>query len=246
MGFRRLRDFNLAMLCKHAWRLVNNPDSLVGQSFKVRYFPNSSFLQAKLGNNPSFIWSSIMETQEIIRRCSRWRVGNGLEILVWKDRWLPDKHNSMVESVPFPYTFNATVFSFLNAQGTEWDVDIIQEIFTDRDAKLILSIPLLATNKDDKLIWAMEENCRFTVKSCYRAITQNLPREEMKTWAKVWKLNLPPKVKVFFWQLCTNCLPTAIALSQKRVNFPQICQVCQDGDEDLKHVFMICVQARQC
>lgn len=87
-------------------------------------------------------------------------------------------------------------------------------MFTARDAKLILSIPLLATNKEDKLIWAMEDKGIFTVKSCYRALMQNWPREEIKAWTKVWNMKLPPKVKVFFWQTCTNCLPTTAALCQ--------------------------------
>lgn len=148
--------------------------------------------------------------------------------------------------MPYPYLGDAKVSSFLNVQGTAWDEEIIQEMFTDRDAKLILSIPLSVTNKDDKLIWAMNDNGKFTVKSCYRALSQNLPRDEMKIWAKVWKLELPPKVKVFFWQLCTNCLPTAVALCRKRVECPQLCQLCQAGDEDLKHVFMTCEVAKQC
>lgn len=55
LGFRSLRDFNLAMLSKQSWRLINNPNSLAARILKARYYPGSSFLEANLGTNPSFI-----------------------------------------------------------------------------------------------------------------------------------------------------------------------------------------------
>lgn len=71
MGFRNLRDFNLALLGKQAWRLLNNEESLVTKIFKARYFPKCSFLDAELGSNPSFIWRSIWASQELIKKGSR-------------------------------------------------------------------------------------------------------------------------------------------------------------------------------
>ena len=47
MGFRDLRDFNLAMLVKQGWRMIQGNDSLLYKCFKARYFPQSSFLDAK-------------------------------------------------------------------------------------------------------------------------------------------------------------------------------------------------------
>lgn len=69
---------------------------------KARYFPESDFLEAKKGSKPSFVWSSMLETQEIIRKGSRWRVGDGESIMICKDNWLPDPHNSKVISPPIP------------------------------------------------------------------------------------------------------------------------------------------------
>lgn len=68
LGFRSMREFNLALLSKQAWRIVQNPSSMVAKLLKSKYFPNSSFFEAKKGSNPSFVWSSILETQEIVRK----------------------------------------------------------------------------------------------------------------------------------------------------------------------------------
>ena len=51
MGFKDLKAFNLAMLAKQGWRISN---SLAHQVLKAKYFPDSNFLEAQLGKNPSY------------------------------------------------------------------------------------------------------------------------------------------------------------------------------------------------
>ena len=50
MGFKNLQAFNLAMLAKQGWRLISNPNSLVAQIYKARYYPHGDVFQAKLGS----------------------------------------------------------------------------------------------------------------------------------------------------------------------------------------------------
>lgn len=64
LNFRKLREFNLAMISKQTWRILQNPDSLVAKVFKAKYFPDCSIMSARRGSNPSFIWSSLIETQD--------------------------------------------------------------------------------------------------------------------------------------------------------------------------------------
>jgi len=46
LGFRDIYSFNLAMLAKQGWRLLQSPNSLCAKILKAKYFPNSSCLQA--------------------------------------------------------------------------------------------------------------------------------------------------------------------------------------------------------
>ncbi|XP_019195702.1 PREDICTED: uncharacterized protein LOC109189548 [Ipomoea nil] len=55
LGFKDLRAFNVAILGKQGWRFLTNPQSLVARVYKARYYPNSDFLGATVGNNPSFL-----------------------------------------------------------------------------------------------------------------------------------------------------------------------------------------------
>ncbi|XP_030494621.2 uncharacterized protein LOC115710395 [Cannabis sativa] len=67
LGFRSLHDFNLSLLGKQGWQLLTNESSLIGKVFKARYYPNKTFLDASLGNNPSFVWRSVHEAHAIVR-----------------------------------------------------------------------------------------------------------------------------------------------------------------------------------
>ena len=89
MGFRNLQAFNLAMLAKQAWRQLTNPSSLVAQIYRAKYYPSCDVMGAKLGSSPSYAWRSIYNSLEVIRRGTRWRVGNGKLIHIWEDKWLP-------------------------------------------------------------------------------------------------------------------------------------------------------------
>lgn len=77
MGFRNFHLFNLVMLGKIGWRLVNKPEALVCKVLKAKYYPSEDFLRAALGSSPSFTWRSIWNTQGLVRRGLRWKIGDG-------------------------------------------------------------------------------------------------------------------------------------------------------------------------
>ena len=60
MGFRDIHALNLALLEKQAWRLIHQNHSLFFRVYKARYFPNCSFMEDELGNNPSYVWRSLL------------------------------------------------------------------------------------------------------------------------------------------------------------------------------------------
>ena len=45
-------------------------------------------MEAELGHNPSYVWRSLSVAREVIQEGSRWRVGNGINIMVELDKWL--------------------------------------------------------------------------------------------------------------------------------------------------------------
>ena len=54
LGFRDLHNFNLAMLAKQGWRLIQHEDSLVPRILKAKYYANGDFITTQLGYNLSY------------------------------------------------------------------------------------------------------------------------------------------------------------------------------------------------
>ena len=46
MGFKYLHAFNVAMLAKQCWRLINNPDTLCARVLRAKYYPDGNLLKA--------------------------------------------------------------------------------------------------------------------------------------------------------------------------------------------------------
>jgi hypothetical protein len=87
LGFRDLEWFNLALLAKQGWRLIQNPNSLVAKILKEKYHPNAMFLEAHIGRRPSYIWRSFWNSKKLLAYGLIWRVGDGNQIRIWRDRW---------------------------------------------------------------------------------------------------------------------------------------------------------------
>ena len=89
MGFWDLNIFNLAMLAKQTWCFIQGTHSLFYQVYKARYFPTCSYMEAKLGSNPLYVWRSLLQAKELLREGSAWRIGDGETEGIASHKWLP-------------------------------------------------------------------------------------------------------------------------------------------------------------
>jgi len=167
MGFRNLHAFNLALLAKQWWRILTNPNSLVAQVYKAKYFPYDDILSAKIGNNPSYTWRSIHNSLVILKEGTRWRVGNGKRIHIWDDRWLPTPTTCKVISPPLEFGNFPMVSSLIDEDTKWWKSDLVRSIFLPFEADSILKIPISYNLPDDQLIWLGNKRGSFSMKSAY-------------------------------------------------------------------------------
>ncbi|KAJ1286170.1 hypothetical protein BS78_03G332100 [Paspalum vaginatum] len=98
LGFRDLYAFNIAMLACQGWRLIQQPFSLCAQVLKARYFPESDILHAKQRDGMSYTWRNILKGIKLLNKGIIWRVGNGENINIWKDPWLPRAQNRFIRT----------------------------------------------------------------------------------------------------------------------------------------------------
>jgi hypothetical protein len=71
----------------------------------------------------------------------------------------------------------------------------------------------------------------------------NAPLGDKRIWKKIWKCNIPEKVRIFAWKALSNALATE--MNKKRRHFPLtgLCQVCGNGQEDSRHALIGCPHA---
>ncbi|KAL8089279.1 hypothetical protein AgCh_038904 [Apium graveolens] len=245
LGFKSLKSFNVAMLAKQAWRLINNTNPLVTDLMRARYYPESDFLNAKLGSNPSFVWRSILETQEVIKQGCRKRIGDGLTTKIWKVPWLLCPDNGFLTTEMPDELKSATVAGLMNEDRRGWDDEILQDLCNERDRDLIKQIPLTRLQRNDTWFWLFDEQGKFSVRSCYRRIRGESACVDRSFWTKLWKLKLPGKVINLMWRACRKCLPSAKALVEKGVQINTICSWCRMYEETDIHVLFQCSFARE-
>ncbi|XP_019178991.1 PREDICTED: uncharacterized protein LOC109174178 [Ipomoea nil] len=172
LGFKDLRKFNLAMLGKQGWRFLTNPNTLVAKVYKARYYPNTSFVDATIGNCPSYCWRSIMAAHDIIVSGVRRRVGNGKSTLIWGHPWLPDDPSPLVQTEMPIQLRDAPVAGLIDQQTNTWDPHILSDIFIPEDVNRILMIPV-SPDYEDSWYWLGDPRAIYSVRNAYRKLVSD-------------------------------------------------------------------------
>jgi hypothetical protein len=89
LGFCDIELFNLALLAKQAWRILEDASSLSARILEVVYVPERDFLEAKLGSALSRIWRAILDGREVLERGLIRRIGTGETTNIWDMNWIP-------------------------------------------------------------------------------------------------------------------------------------------------------------
>ncbi|XP_058195012.1 uncharacterized protein LOC131311532 [Rhododendron vialii] len=254
MGFRDFSAFNEALLAKQAWRLLMNPNSYWAKMMKGLYFPNSNFLTAVRGKKASWAWTSMLKGREVLCKGLRWQVSGGREINFWEDKWVPSIQNFKVNT-PKPHGCQIQKVSEVIRPGMQgWDVNKLRRVISEDEVNAIVKIALPSNPRRDRLIWHYNSQGIYTVKSGYRVALKineiyiDKPESSFKPnkhlWKLIWKLNVPPKVRNFWWRVCKNGLATKENLFRRRCAQSPTCPLCNDCVESVEHMLTQCAWTR--
>uniref|UniRef100_A0A803MX55 THO complex subunit 1 n=1 Tax=Chenopodium quinoa TaxID=63459 RepID=A0A803MX55_CHEQI len=140
-------------------------ESLLHSVLKARYFKHSSFLEARRGYDPSYTWRSIWGAKALLPEGLQWRVGNGRDVRVWRDRWLADDGGSTI-LVPTPNGLcdeHLVVADLIDETHGCWNKEEMKLHFHEADIARIMSIPLLNTSSPNTQIWSHVKRCGNTL-----------------------------------------------------------------------------------
>ncbi|XP_058788236.1 uncharacterized protein LOC131662466 [Vicia villosa] len=244
LGFRDFKAFNMAMVAKQGWFLMSNPAALVSKIFKARYFPRSSFFDANLGFNPSFVWRSVWKAREVLSLGCRWSIGDGNNIKVMNEPWLRGAREGCLNGPQRHAAYTFSVRDLLLPNVKQWNMRVLREVFDPLVIKDILQVPLLEDVTMDRLVWKEEHHGVYSVRSGYRigmkARNSNNRGTDSGIWNNLWGIVAPARVKHLLWRICRDFLPTRVRLRLHRVPCVPNCPTCDSAYEDDWHVLFGC------
>ncbi|XP_021746063.1 uncharacterized protein LOC110711934 [Chenopodium quinoa] len=222
LGFRDFKLFNWGLLGKQAWMLMLQPGTLVEQILKCRYYPNSTFMEADIGVNPSYTWRGIAEARCVVRRGMKWRVGNGESIRVWTDPWVPNTQSHMVISPRGEALVDMKVCDFIQSSPSTvcWNVEKLRQVYLPFECDKILRIPLSIRLLEDSLCWDLEKNGVYS------------------------KLQVLPCIKSFAWRALQNAFLTRHNIHYRVKEQDSDCSICLRDYETTVHALRDCKFAK--
>ncbi|CAN1764635.1 Putative ribonuclease H protein At1g65750 [Linum perenne] len=96
--------------------------------------------------------------------------------------------------------------------------------------------PPIGSLGSDSLVWGLEANGRFSVRSAYLMITENISKNSDALWGRIWRWNGPSKIKHFLWLVTHNRLLTNEERSRRHLTNQVLCPRCSLSTESISHV----------
>ncbi|KAF5452090.1 hypothetical protein F2P56_027124 [Juglans regia] len=130
LGFRDLEFFNMALLAKQSWRLLQYPNSLAAKLLSTKYYPHGNFMQAQIKRTTSFIWRSILLAKPLSEAGLLWCIGNGRQTCIWKNKWLPGPSPHMILRPIKDSDSEVVVASPIDQSSMTWKLDALKSLFS--------------------------------------------------------------------------------------------------------------------
>lgn len=255
LGFKDFEAFNIALLAKQFWRLIDCPNSLWARVLKGLYFPNKSWKEAVRGPKPSWLWTSLLEGRKLIMDGVQWNVGNGESIQFWNDSWVPSISGGKVSPIHPDVDDRTMVSQFINPITKRWDEGQLKLCIPINQVQEVSKIPISISGARDRLIWRDTKTGVYTVKSGYAH--QRVKNHASKfskpscsftpstlMWKKFWNIPTLPKIRIFMWKVIKNWTACKANLVRRKCGSNPTCPICESANETMEHLLFHCPWSR--
>jgi hypothetical protein len=195
---------------------------------------------------------------QLVKRGVRWNIGNGSNIKVLTDPWIPNVRPEMLKTLT-PLPNGTTVDVLLIEDHRSWDADVVRSVFEEEIANLVLQIPISRRGGEDFLSWPLTKYGEYSVRFAYHlARTEKLYVDRSKhgggslsdmqnesiLWKKLWAIKAHGKMKINLWRFAHDSLPSGSQLAQRHVPASAACVVC-GREETAAHCILFSQYARK-
>lgn len=211
-------------------------------------------LEVGCSGSVSYFWRSFLWGRELLKMGLRRRIGDGADTLFYKDPWLPIETTFKPSLGPRPPAslLSSVVSDFISCSHS-LDHEKLAPLLTAEELQVVLGIPLGRSGSRDGWLWHYGKDGVYSVKSGYKLVmlqarpaSSSYPITLTKSWAGLWALKIPVKIRIFMWRAFQDCLPTMTNLIQRGIDAMLLCKVCRKVLETTDHVLVTCKWARAC
>lgn len=110
---------------------------------------------------------SIYSSRVVVNLGSRWRLGDGKSVLVWRDSWLKGRKDALIRSPVVLGKGNVKVKELWNATTDRWNEVLVDSLFDNSEAMLIEHMSLNNVRGDDNIVWWRNRNNMYLVRFVY-------------------------------------------------------------------------------
>ena len=180
------------------------------------------------------LWSGIQS----FKRGHIWRVGDGAQINIWEDPWIPSSPTRKLMT-PRGNIVITKVYELIDTENRVWDEQLISELFWPIDVQRILNIPLALGMMDDFVSWHHNRSGIFSVRSTYHEEWEHQHGRKLRmtnsiqasstspVWSTIWKLNVPSKIKIHVWKALLGSIPCLGVLANRHMITSSHCPFCR-------------------
>ena len=167
LGLRDFHSMNQALLAKTAWRIHREPQSLISKELLGKYCHNKKIWTIKATQASSWGWKGIIWGKDLLARGIKWCNGDGSQINIFSEQWIPNMDNLFVSDNGPPTGVDLQVSHLYNPVSKQWRIPLIRSIFPTEVVPNILLIHIRWSPQQDRRIWPFTKNGNYSVKSGY-------------------------------------------------------------------------------
>ncbi|XP_026383899.1 uncharacterized protein LOC113279420 [Papaver somniferum] len=215
---------------------IKNLDKLWCIILKNKYFPKDDPLFYRKKTKKSWVWTSKCKGLDIIRDNHGWELGNGKDIQIWNDKWLPNGKFPKPKDVNDMHLVHK-VSDIIDNRGN-WNFALISNLYVVVEIDEIGMLePCNSYEKKHTRKWMGTRDGIVSVKSAYNYLCNRNHANLTVEWRGIWKLNVIPRVKSFLWKSLSVCLPVRETLG-KYTPIDIVCPLCNyNVRETVEHLF---------
>ena len=220
LGFKRMHDFNLALIAKLGWKLLSNSKCLWVKQFQSKYIKYGDFLSSPIHSTASWLWKGIQQIKLLIYAGACINVSRTSSSSIWTSNWVPSIPNFKL-GPKFPLNKNLSslqIRDLIDPIQNIWKASSIHALFDSFSTQEILKLQI-STDPESTYIWTHSSSGNFSTSSAYTSLTAYASNATSSFffshfWKSIWKLNLYDWLRLFLWKIAWNILPTKERLGQ--------------------------------